>query len=47
MWEAVRKPRLLLDEGILLGDLCRLGDDMLLREWYRLGETNGFLVFAR
>jgi hypothetical protein len=36
----------LTEEGILLGE-CKLSDGMLLLDWYRLGETNGFLMFAR
>jgi hypothetical protein len=47
MCEAGRMIRGLSEEGILLGEECRLSDGMLLLEWYRLGETNGFLMFVR
>jgi hypothetical protein len=47
MWEAGRMIRALFEEGILLGEGCRPGDDMPLLERYRLGETNGFLMLAR
>jgi hypothetical protein len=47
MCEAGRMTRGLSEEDMLLGEECRLNDGMLLLEWYRLGETKGFLMFAR
>ena len=39
--------RCLLEDGILRGELCRLIVEILLVEWYRFGDTKGFLIFAR
>lgn len=47
MLEAARIDCGLLKDGILRGEEVRFSDERLLLEWYRLGETNGFLMFAR